>query len=130
MVPSPPGPVSGPQFPPDLARVVAARDRLPGVIKTGVLALVQAAGELDGKPCLRPDRLRLRTSRRCRQCQPIQRLPLADMTEHVFQQCEAWWGDGVPDPFPTLAGQRYLGAWRGARPEEKLGRAPFRARPK
>jgi hypothetical protein len=36
--------VSGPQIPPDLARVVAAWDRLPEAIKAGVLALVQAAG--------------------------------------------------------------------------------------
>ncbi len=43
-VPSSPGAVSGPQFPPDLARVVAAWDRLPEAIKAGVLALVQAAG--------------------------------------------------------------------------------------
>jgi hypothetical protein len=43
-VPTPPGAVSGPQFPPDLARVVAAWDRLPEAIKAGVLALVQASG--------------------------------------------------------------------------------------
>jgi len=42
------GPVSGPQFPPDLARVVAAWDRLPEAIKAGILALVQAAGGLNG----------------------------------------------------------------------------------
>src|SRR5688572_544573 len=44
VVPSPPGAISAPQFPPDLARVVAAWDRLPPAIKAGVLALVQAAG--------------------------------------------------------------------------------------
>ena len=43
-VPIPAGAVSGPQFPPDLAHVVAAWDRLPKAIKVGVLALVQAAG--------------------------------------------------------------------------------------
>jgi hypothetical protein len=37
-----------PQFPPDLARVVAAWDRLPDAIKAGVLALVQAAGGPNG----------------------------------------------------------------------------------
>ncbi len=37
-----------PQFPPDLARVVAAWDRLPEAIKAGVLALVQAAGGPNG----------------------------------------------------------------------------------
>ncbi len=36
--------ISGPDFPPDLARVVAAWDRLSAAIKTGILALVQAAG--------------------------------------------------------------------------------------
>jgi hypothetical protein len=47
-VPTPPGAVSGPQFPPDLARVVAAWNRLPEAIKAGVLALVQAAGGPNG----------------------------------------------------------------------------------
>jgi hypothetical protein len=37
-----------PPFPPDLARVVAAWDRLPEAIKAGVLALVQAAGGPNG----------------------------------------------------------------------------------
>ena len=36
------------QFPPDLARVVAAWDRLPEAIKAGILALVHAAGEPNG----------------------------------------------------------------------------------
>ncbi len=36
-----------PQFPPDLARVVATWDRLPEAIKAGILALVQAAGGLN-----------------------------------------------------------------------------------
>ena len=48
VVPSPPGAISAPQFPPDLARVVAAWDRLPPAIKAGVLALMRtvAAEEL------------------------------------------------------------------------------------
>ena len=37
----------GPNFPPDLARVVAAWDCLPEVIKAGILALVEAAGGSD-----------------------------------------------------------------------------------
>ena len=44
-VPSSSGAVSGPQFPLDLARVVAAWDRLPEAIKAGILALIQASGE-------------------------------------------------------------------------------------
>jgi hypothetical protein len=36
------------QFPPDLARVAAAWDRLPEAIKAGILALVQAAGGPNG----------------------------------------------------------------------------------
>jgi hypothetical protein len=47
-VPSPPGAISGPQFPADLARVVAVWDRLPAAIKTGILALVHAAGGPNG----------------------------------------------------------------------------------
>jgi hypothetical protein len=47
VVPSPPGAVSCPEFPPDLALVGAAWDRLPDAIKAGVLALVQAAGGSD-----------------------------------------------------------------------------------
>jgi hypothetical protein len=47
-VPTQSGAVSGPQFPPDLARVVAAWDRLPEAIKAGVLALVQAVGGRNG----------------------------------------------------------------------------------
>jgi hypothetical protein len=47
VVPSPPGAVFGPPLPPDLARVVAAWDRLPEAIKAGILALVQAAGGPD-----------------------------------------------------------------------------------
>ncbi|HXG11398.1 MAG TPA: hypothetical protein VNK04_16710 [Gemmataceae bacterium] len=47
-VPSSSGTVSGPQFPPDLARVVAAWDRLPEAIKAGILALIQAAGGPNG----------------------------------------------------------------------------------
>ena len=48
VVPCPSGAISGLDFPPDLARVVAAWDRLPEAIKAGVLALVQAAGGSDG----------------------------------------------------------------------------------
>jgi hypothetical protein len=48
VVPCPPGAVSVPGFPPDLARVVAAWDRLPEAIKAGVLALVQVAGGSGG----------------------------------------------------------------------------------
>ena len=44
VVPSPTGAVSGPELPPDLARVVAAWDRLPAAIRAGVLAMVEAAG--------------------------------------------------------------------------------------
>lgn len=44
MVPCPPGAVSSSQLPPELARVIAAWDRLPNAIKAGVLALVKAAG--------------------------------------------------------------------------------------
>ena len=47
-VPTPPGAVSDPPFPPDLARVVAAWGRLPEAIKAGVLALVHAAGGSNG----------------------------------------------------------------------------------
>jgi hypothetical protein len=47
VVPSPSRAVSGPKFPSDLARVVAAWDRLPEAIKAGVLALVQAARASD-----------------------------------------------------------------------------------
>ena len=47
-VPTSPGAFSGPQFPLDLARVLAAWDRLPEAIKAGVLALVQAAGGSSG----------------------------------------------------------------------------------
>jgi hypothetical protein len=43
VVPSPSEAVSGPDFPPDLARVVAAWPDLPQAIKAGVLALVNAA---------------------------------------------------------------------------------------
>jgi hypothetical protein len=43
VVPSASGAVSGSQLPPDLARVAAAWDDLPEVIKAGVRALVQAA---------------------------------------------------------------------------------------
>jgi hypothetical protein len=43
VVPSPPGAISGQPFPPDLARVINAWDRLPEAIKAGVLALVNAA---------------------------------------------------------------------------------------
>ena len=42
LVPSPPGVVSGPNFSPDLARVVAAWDGLSEAIKVGILAVVQA----------------------------------------------------------------------------------------
>jgi len=45
LVPSPPNPVSDPGPPADLARVVAAWDRLPDAIKAGILALVNAAGD-------------------------------------------------------------------------------------
>jgi len=45
VVPSPGRIISDPQFPSDLARVVAEWDRLPEAIKAGVLALVQAAGK-------------------------------------------------------------------------------------
>jgi len=41
---------------------------------------------------------------------------------------ELWAHVGVPDPFPSLEGQRYLCAWRRARPEERPGRSPSRAR--
>lgn len=44
MVPRPQSADSGTHFPPDLARVVAAWDRLPEAIKAGILALVQAGG--------------------------------------------------------------------------------------
>jgi len=44
VVPSPPRTAPSSGFPRDLARVVAAWDRLPDAIKAGVLALVQAAG--------------------------------------------------------------------------------------
>jgi hypothetical protein len=47
MVPSPPNPAPEPPLPPDLARVVAAWDRLPDAIKAGILAMVQAAGGPD-----------------------------------------------------------------------------------
>jgi hypothetical protein len=47
VVPSPSGNVPGVEFPPDLARVVAAWNRLPDAIKVGVVALVQAAGVAD-----------------------------------------------------------------------------------
>jgi len=47
VVPSGQGTGSNQQFPPDLARVVAAWDRFPEAIKAGVLALVQAAGGPD-----------------------------------------------------------------------------------
>jgi hypothetical protein len=47
LVPNPPGAVSGPDFPPDLARVVAAWDLLPAAIKAGILALVQATQGVD-----------------------------------------------------------------------------------
>jgi hypothetical protein len=49
VVPSSSGAVSGPDFPPDLARVVAAWPDLPAAIKAGVLALVDArAGDQRG----------------------------------------------------------------------------------
>ena len=44
MVPCPPGADFGPDFPPDLARVVAAWDHLPDAIKAGILAFVEAGG--------------------------------------------------------------------------------------
>jgi hypothetical protein len=47
VVPSSPGAVSGPDFPPDLARVVAAWDILPAAIKAGILALIQATQGVD-----------------------------------------------------------------------------------
>jgi hypothetical protein len=47
VVPSPPGAISSPDLPPDLARLVAVWNRLPDAIKAGVLALVQAAGVAD-----------------------------------------------------------------------------------
>jgi hypothetical protein len=43
VVPSPPGAISGPDFPSDLARVVAIWDRLPDAIKNAILALAAAA---------------------------------------------------------------------------------------
>jgi hypothetical protein len=42
VVPSPPGAASGLDLPPDLARVVAAWDRLPAAIRAGVLPMVDA----------------------------------------------------------------------------------------
>jgi hypothetical protein len=47
-VPAPSAVVSGAQFPPDLARVVATWDRLPAAIKAAILALLQAAGGPNG----------------------------------------------------------------------------------
>ena len=44
MVPRPQGADTGTNFPPDLARVVDAWDRLPEAIKAGILALIQAGG--------------------------------------------------------------------------------------
>src|SRR5262249_45253223 len=44
VVPSPHGAVSGPQFPADLAQVIAAWDSLPEAIKAGIRALVRAVG--------------------------------------------------------------------------------------
>jgi hypothetical protein len=48
MVPSPLEVVPAPHLPPELARVVAAWDRLPDAIKVGIIALVQAAGGPNG----------------------------------------------------------------------------------
>jgi hypothetical protein len=45
MVPRPQGADFGTILPPDLARVVGAWEYLPNVIKVGILALVQAAGD-------------------------------------------------------------------------------------
>jgi hypothetical protein len=43
VVPSPPEAVSGPQFPPDLVRVIDAWNGLSDPIKAGILALVNAS---------------------------------------------------------------------------------------
>jgi DNA-binding transcriptional regulator YdaS (Cro superfamily) len=45
VVPSSSGDVSRHSLPPDLAVVVGAWEYLPNVIKVGILALVQAAGD-------------------------------------------------------------------------------------
>jgi len=48
LVPSPTDAVSPAQLPPELARVVAAWDELPEAIRTGILALVDAACKTQG----------------------------------------------------------------------------------
>ena len=47
LVPTASEPANAPDFPPDLARVVANWDQLPDAIKTAILALVRAAGGRD-----------------------------------------------------------------------------------
>jgi len=65
-VPCPPETPSGPEIPADLARVINAWKRLPEGIRTGILALVDAAGGTRGyiAPARGQDRPRLRTLRR------------------------------------------------------------------
>ena len=48
LVPSSEDGVSSSQLPPELARVVAAWDQLPDAIRTGILALVEAAYKTPG----------------------------------------------------------------------------------